>query len=156
MPGQTYRQLPAKYRMSTLAASFHSSPYDAPLLALWESSNGLRQKLRRAETNSNDTHRSAVQAVYHRMWRFFLLLLVAWLVRPAEPGAESLMNNGHWKRARTVAEQAFQTNPNDARANYWMARIRRQFKALDEAEKYASSAIRLQPNVSAYHLELAE
>jgi tetratricopeptide (TPR) repeat protein len=90
------------------------------------------------------------------MWRFFLLLLVAWLVRPAEPGAESLMNNGHWKRARTVAEQAFQTNPNDARANYWMARIRRQFKALDEAEKYASSAIRLQPNVSAYHLELAE
>ena len=66
------------------------------------------------------------------------------------------MNCGHWKRARTLAEESFKANPNDARANYWMARVRREFKRLDEAEKFASSAIRLDPKVSAYHRELAK
>jgi tetratricopeptide (TPR) repeat protein len=66
------------------------------------------------------------------------------------------MNNGHWKRARSLAEATLKAKPNDARANYWMARVRREFKLLSEAEKYATSAVRLDPKVSAYHRELAK
>jgi tetratricopeptide (TPR) repeat protein len=88
--------------------------------------------------------------------RFLLVLL--FFALPMQSGAtdaESLINNGHWKRARSAAEEAFKAKPNDARTNYLMARVQRQFKLLDEAEKYASSAVRLDPKVSAYHRELA-
>jgi len=83
------------------------------------------------------------------------LLLVAITAHSAELDVESLINNGHWKRARSLAEEVFRAKPNDARANYWMARVRRQFKVLDDAVKYAASAVRLDPKVSAYHRELA-
>jgi tetratricopeptide (TPR) repeat protein len=86
----------------------------------------------------------------------FVLLLFALPMQSAAPDAESSMNNGHWKRARSAAEEAFKARPNDARTNYLMARVRREFKLLDEAEKYANSAIRLDPKVSAYHRELAQ
>lgn len=66
------------------------------------------------------------------------------------------MSNGHWKRARSLAEEVFKAKPYDAGANYCMARVCRQFKLLDEAEKYAASAVRLDPKVSAYHRELAK
>jgi tetratricopeptide (TPR) repeat protein len=85
-----------------------------------------------------------------------VLLLIALPAQSTGPDAESLMNNGHWKRGRAVSEVVFRAKPNDARANYWMARVRRQFKLLDEAEKYAASAVRLDPKVSAYHRELAK
>jgi tetratricopeptide (TPR) repeat protein len=67
-----------------------------------------------------------------------------------------LINNGHWKRARSLAEEVFRAKPNDARANYWMARVRRQFKILGEAEKYAAAAVHFDPKVSSYHRELAK
>jgi tetratricopeptide (TPR) repeat protein len=89
------------------------------------------------------------------MWTLFLILLTTFPAHLPAADAESLMNNGHWKRARSLAEQVFKEKTNDAPANYWMARVRRQFKVLDEAERYAASAVRLDPKVSAYHRELA-
>ena len=62
--------------------------------------------------------------------------------------------NGHWKRARALADQVIPDKPNDARANYWMARVRRQFKLLEDAEKFAAAAGRLDPQSSAHHREL--
>ncbi len=90
------------------------------------------------------------------MRKLLLLLLIMLPAQSTGPDAESLMNNGHWKRARSLAEEVFKAKPNDARANYWMARVRREFKLLDEAENYAVSAVRLDPKVSAYHRELAK
>ena len=40
----------------------------------------------------------------------------------ADPDVESLMRNGHWKRAREAAEAYFRSHPNDARRAYWLAR----------------------------------
>ena len=85
-----------------------------------------------------------------------LLLLVSLPVCAAEPDVESLMINGHWKRARALAGRVIGDKPNDARANYWMACVRRQFKLLEDAEKYAAAAVRLDPQDSAYHRELAQ
>lgn len=84
------------------------------------------------------------------------LLLLATALMAANPPADSLIENGHWKRARDAAEAAYQANPNSAQANYWMARVRHVFHKLDEAVKYGEAAVRLDPKSSAYHRELGE
>ena len=73
----------------------------------------------------------------------------------ADPDVESLMRNGHWKRARDAAEAYFHSHPNDARGAYWLARARRNFDNFADAAKYAQMAVRLDPKASAYHRELA-
>jgi tetratricopeptide (TPR) repeat protein len=73
----------------------------------------------------------------------------------ADPDVESLMRNGHWKRAREAAEAYFRSHPNDARGAYWLARARRTFDDFGEAAGYAEMAVRLGPKASAYHRELA-
>jgi len=68
----------------------------------------------------------------------------------ADPATiETLMANSHWKRARAAAEAAYKENPNDARANCWMARVREEFGNLDEAVKFAEAAVKLDPKSSA-------
>src|SRR5437868_10736393 len=89
--------------------------------------------------------------------RVYLLLL--WSVSSAysvEPKVESLIENGHWKRARDFAEAAYKTNPNDARANYVMARVRHEFEKLDDAAKFGEAAVRLDAKSSPAHRELGE
>jgi tetratricopeptide (TPR) repeat protein len=81
--------------------------------------------------------------------RIALFLAIPMLAAAAEPGAapsvESLMENGHWKRARVQAESDYKANPGDARAAYRLARIRQTFGNLDEALKLAESAVALDP-----------
>ena len=86
---------------------------------------------------------------------FFAPLQFA-VVQAAEPDVESLIANGHMKRARALAEAGYKAHPNDARANYLLARVRREFKSMDEAVKYAETAVRLDPKSSAYHRELGK
>lgn len=74
----------------------------------------------------------------------------------AEPDAETLMSNAHWKRAREVVEAKYRTNPNDAHTNYLLARVRQAFGKLDEAVKCAETAVRLDPKSSNYHRVLGE
>jgi tetratricopeptide (TPR) repeat protein len=85
-----------------------------------------------------------------------VLLFLVLSSEAADSDAESLMANGHWKRARALAEAVYKAHPNDARANYLMARVRREFKSLDEAAKYGEAAVRLDPRSSAYHRELGK
>lgn len=85
-----------------------------------------------------------------------LLFFCALSSYSAEPKVESLMENGHWKRARDFAEAAYKANPNDARANYVMARVRHEFGQLDEAVKHGEAAVRLDPRSSPAHRELGE
>jgi len=88
----------------------------------------------------------------------FLLFALArfTLLQAAEPDVESLIANGHMKRARALAEAGYKAHPNDARANYLLARVRREFKSMDEAAKYAETAVRLDPKSGAYHRELGK
>ena len=83
-----------------------------------------------------------------------ITLAVAVAADPAT--VETLMANSHWKRARAAAEAAYKENPNDARANCWMARVRQEFGNLDEAVKYAEAAVKLDSKSSANHRALGD
>ena len=72
------------------------------------------------------------------------------------PTAEELIDNGHFKRAREIAEAAYKAHPEDAHANYVLARIRHEFDQLDEAAKLGETAVRLHPKSSPAHRELGE
>jgi tetratricopeptide (TPR) repeat protein len=85
-----------------------------------------------------------------------LLFFCALSIYSAEPKVESLMENGHWKRARDFAEAAYKANPNDARVNYVMARVRHEFEKLDDAAKFGEAAVRLDSKSSPAHRELGE
>jgi tetratricopeptide (TPR) repeat protein len=85
-----------------------------------------------------------------------LFMLFAVAARAAEPNVESLIENGHWKRAREAAQAMYQAHPNDARAICLLARIRHEFGNLEEAVKLAEGGVRLDPKSSACHRELGE
>jgi tetratricopeptide (TPR) repeat protein len=85
-----------------------------------------------------------------------LFTLFAVSIPAAEPNVESLIENGHWKRAREAVQTMYQTHSNDAHVACLLARIRHEFGQFDEAVKLAESGIRLDPKSSACHRELGE
>jgi tetratricopeptide (TPR) repeat protein len=85
-----------------------------------------------------------------------LLLFLALPGLSADSTIDALMENGHWKRARAAAEAAVHTNPNDARTNYYLARVREQFGNLDDGIKYAELAVKLDAKLAVAHRTLAE
>jgi tetratricopeptide (TPR) repeat protein len=84
-----------------------------------------------------------------------LLLSLGLPCLAVEPDIDSLIQNGHWKRARNAAEAQYKSQP-DARSAYRMARVKRVFQSVDEAVKYAEESVRLDPKVAAFHLALYE
>jgi len=85
-----------------------------------------------------------------------LFLLPALCLAAGDTDIQKLMDHGHWKRARDLAEAAYKAQPNDARTVFALARVRHQFGKVDEAVKLAEAAVRLDPKTSAYHRELGE
>lgn len=85
-----------------------------------------------------------------------LLFLLTSAIPAGEPDAQSLIENGHYKRARALAEAAYHAHPNDARANYLLAVVRHNFENYNDAVKHGEAAVRLDPKASAYHRELGE
>ena len=55
---------------------------------------------------------------------FALLILAALPVWAADPPLESLVESGHWKRLRAMAEPRLAANPNDAEAAYLLSRVK--------------------------------
>jgi tetratricopeptide (TPR) repeat protein len=90
------------------------------------------------------------------LMRALLIVVIGLSAYAGGPAAESLMENGHWKRARDVAETEYKAHPNDAHATYLLARVRHEFGNLGEAVKLAEAAARLDPKSSVYHRELGE
>ena len=84
------------------------------------------------------------------------ILIGSSLLHGGDPDPETLMQNGHWKRARDVAEASYRAHPQDARAAYWLARVRDQFGEHEEALKYAEQAVQFEPKNASYHRELAD
>ena len=70
--------------------------------------------------------------------------------------AEDLMNAGHFKRARAIAQHRLQSNPNDADALYILARVALGQDHLDQAQNLAERAIEIAPNSSEAHRILGE
>lgn len=83
-----------------------------------------------------------------------LVLAVATVAAAATP--EQLVDDGHFKQARTLLDRQLQTNPNDAKLNWLMARIHRAFGDIPGAINFAQKAVQLAPNKADYHLTLAE
>jgi tetratricopeptide (TPR) repeat protein len=85
-----------------------------------------------------------------------LFTLFAVSFSAAEPNVESLIENGHWKRAREAVQTMYQAHPNDAHVVCLLARVRHEFGNLEEAVKLAENGVRLDPKSSACHRELGE
>ena len=70
--------------------------------------------------------------------------------------AEDLMNAGHYKRARGIAQQRLQKNANDPDALYILARVNLAEDHLDQAQSYAERAVEVAPSFSEAHRVLGE
>ncbi len=86
----------------------------------------------------------------------FLLVICSMSISAGEPDAQALIDNGHYKRARALAEAGYRAHPNDARTVYLMALVRHAFGSLNEAVTHGETAVRLDSKASAYHRELGE
>ncbi len=96
-----------------------------------------------------------------RTVRTFLLLSLAFpsfrACAAAQPTpAESLIESGHWKRARAIAEAQFHVNPNDALANYLLSMIRNAFGDHSTPQALAEKAVTLDGKTGKFHRQLAE
>src|SRR5262249_52695845 len=70
--------------------------------------------------------------------------------------AESLMESGHYKRARALLEVRLKANPNDAYARYLESKIKQSFGDLPGAIAAAERAVALEPHNADFHGQLAE
>ena len=73
----------------------------------------------------------------------------------ADPDVRSLIAGGHWKQARDLLEPRARANPSDAEAAAGLSAVRAAYGDLDAALDLAERAVKLQPNVAAYHWQLA-
>lgn len=84
------------------------------------------------------------------------LLLSALAAFGADPAAEKLMEGGHWKRLRALAEPRLAANPNDAEALYYLGRVKQEQGDLLGAMELAEKAVALNSNSARCHLLIAE
>ena len=73
----------------------------------------------------------------------------------ADSVLEALIEAGHWKRARPLAERRYQSNPNDAEAAYALSEVKLAFGDLDASRELAEKAVALDAKNSNYHFQLA-
>ncbi len=85
-----------------------------------------------------------------------LFLNLASNVFALDKTAEDLMNAGHYKRARALAQQRLQKNASDPDALYVLARVNLAQERLDQAQSFAERAIEIAPSFSEAHRILGE
>jgi len=69
---------------------------------------------------------------------------------------ETLIEAGHFKKARSLVQAGLTRNPNDAHALYNMSRIKRAFGDKEAAIDLAQQAVKLDAKNSDYHCQVAE
>lgn len=72
------------------------------------------------------------------------------------PSVDELMEAGHWKRARAIAEARLRTSPDDAQAHAWLSKIRSSFGDTEGSLVEAERAVALDGRNPAFHGQLAE
>jgi tetratricopeptide (TPR) repeat protein len=88
--------------------------------------------------------------------RLIAVVLLCSSAAAAEDGSpESLIEADHWLRARALVAPLLKTNPEDARANFLMARCLEAASRYDEALTFAEKATRLDPKNADYHVMLS-
>ncbi len=88
-----------------------------------------------------------------------VLLITATFAPPVfaqQPSLMSLLDDGHYKRARTIADQRVRQNPKDAEALYAMGRIRQAYGDLEGTYSFAERAVAADGSNAPYHCLLGE
>lgn len=88
--------------------------------------------------------------------RFFPLLLLLATALFAQDAPDTLLRDGHFKRARAVLDARFKVSPNDAETLWLMSRIKHVYGDLDAAQQFAEKAIAANNKDARFHLRLAE
>jgi tetratricopeptide (TPR) repeat protein len=91
---------------------------------------------------------------------FFIVPILAAVSAPTVFGqssdAEKLIDQGHWKQARTIVEARIHQTPDDALANFLLSQIRNAFGDYNSPLPLAEKAVALDGRVAKYHRQLAE
>ena len=69
---------------------------------------------------------------------------------------EKLIEAGHWKKARAIAEARLQADSRDALANFLLSQIRNAFGDRESPLIFAEKAVSLDGGVAKYHRQIAE
>jgi hypothetical protein len=69
---------------------------------------------------------------------------------------EKLIESGHWKKARAIAEARLRADSRDALANFLLSQIRNAFGDRESPLVFAEKAVSLDGGVAKYHRQLAE
>jgi tetratricopeptide (TPR) repeat protein len=88
--------------------------------------------------------------------RRYLLMLFGFSAVHAQPSPETLIEQGHVKRARAIVAAKLAANPNDAEVLYLMSWIKQGLGDAAGSQQLAEKAVAAAPNVAKYHYRLAE
>ncbi len=69
---------------------------------------------------------------------------------------EKLIEAGHWKKARAIAEARLREDPRDALASFLLSQIRNAFGDRESPLVFAEKAVSLDGGVAKYHRQVAE
>ncbi|HUQ49439.1 MAG TPA: hypothetical protein VM056_01900 [Terriglobales bacterium] len=87
---------------------------------------------------------------------FVLLLFIPAAFAQQPSNLLSLLEDGHFKRARTIADQRIRQNPKDAEALYAMGKIRQAYNDREGAHSFAERAVAADGSKAAYRCLLGE
>lgn len=82
------------------------------------------------------------------------LLAAAWLYAADTP--QALMDGGHHKRVRAIAEPLYREHPNDPEAQWMMSFVKLTWGDTKTALDLAEKAVAADPKNARYHLQLAQ
>lgn len=85
-----------------------------------------------------------------------MVLILAALVCQAQETADSLIEAGHWKRARALVDPRLREAPDDPDANFLSSQIHNAFGDNAAPLGLAERAVQLAPGVARYHRQVAE
>src|SRR3954471_12798010 len=83
-------------------------------------------------------------------------IVCALAVDASSQDLSSLVEAGHFKRAKLLIDARLQKNPKDAEALYASAIIKEKSNDLDDAIALAEQAVAADPNKAVYHAQLGE
>ena len=90
------------------------------------------------------------------MRRSIPILLLSLDSLHAQAPPETLIEKGHFKQARTLAEQRFRTDPNNPETLWLMSSVKQAWHDLAPAVDFAEKAVAADPKSARFHLRLAD
>jgi tetratricopeptide (TPR) repeat protein len=91
-----------------------------------------------------------------RISAFAITFLLTIGAGTAQSLPEKLIESGHWKKARVIAEARIRADPRDALTNFLLSQIRNAFGDRESPLAFAEKAVSLDGGVAKYHRQIAE